>query len=1218
MGCGASAQGEAASTIHRLQDGRGPCVGILVRSAKHLRKADTVTNSDPYVLARLGRAGSAWHEKAPTSERRSNTVSNDNDPEWRFGFLAEVPVGESSATWELHLRVFDEDLLTPDDPLGELAVPLQLLEQHEHEAKEYPLTGAKAQTGSSVSIMVGSRVEQALLDDLEQKVSQGWLSGGVRSAVDFLAGFMSSLAATPIYYINLLEMGRAWSRPLTAGQDPSAAWFKKKTTDPKTGQDTRRWNGPEAENSFMLTGQIECVEVLSSLGNRLGTSNGNGEVYHPNSLGVAKQNPGVWPEAPWKGIGLAAPQETHAKLRPLLVKLCGPSGRWSSRWLDEEAALFFRGRMVIDVSKDLHLWVAKVQHEVLLGIKLTESECEEFVDMKLRMLIIAGAPTEATQLSAARSVLKFDRTVEEKARWLERYKSALPAHLPETAALGLEDFVALTSAIMDALVFAGGASIPQILSQALAIPWSQWGDESLPEDFCLCNVQMLLSYIWEVIRCFPPVACVPLTERSYGSAPETTLYLNLQMGQRDDRAWGLDAGDFRLRPLAEYHRNSIGFAEPALAPGLADANARACPAKDLALGMGLSFMRAFARTIQESAEMGPLMHRKVWIARAIEANESGMHRPLEPAEITLNMYGTSSFLLVRDIAAHMAYPEVVESTREELFKTIPLEEVQAMKQLVAQKNKFDQVNLHTKSLYASVSSVMKQQRQGQASVVGPPIDATIKEENVWTGPFPGFRMITNNDAEESLLDYLRYLSQNVGFAALAAVEALPLGEEEQVYFDSPVEAAVAIDATFGGYLPPQFNSWADLHTDGGTVQLCVFGLGAWYLRGARSADAAGHEVPVGAAFEVNLEEMSQYETREPWVRYGHTAYLGPAPSDGSSAFPQDVLGIWVCHSSRLVRPGDADWEQAKAGFRSSLGTSVTLKEHLATSHWIAANQLQVAARETLRADSPLRRLLRQFYYNTADINNSAKEFLLPANQFGFRTFGFSESGWGSYFTNIWASYAWKPFPEMLKGRDLPEALLAQLPLKQDGELLWNAFANYTRKYLKVFYPEDNELLSDAGVLAFWNHFDEHHRWHLPALSRESLTSLIADLMWWVTAGHEYLGSIVEYLPALNGLPAKLVAGSAVADVQTLAQTLVLISLTGLQEPALMDDWTHIFMVESWPDSRREEVLRIVREFQVDLDKVSREIDERNIKRERSGQKRFNAFNPRLLETSVSI
>jgi len=61
-------------------------------------------------------------------------------------------------------------------------------------------------------------------------------------------------------------------------------------------------------------------------------------------------------------------------------------------------------------------------------------------------------------------------------------------------------------------------------------------------------------------------------------------------------------------------------------------------------------------------------------------------------------------------------------------------------------------------------------------------------------------------------------------------------------------------------------------------------------------------------------------------------------------------------------------EHAKAHLRTSLGCALTLKNHLGQVHWIIANGLGLAARTELGVEHVLRRLLKQFYYCTAEIN----------------------------------------------------------------------------------------------------------------------------------------------------------------------------------------------------------------------------------------------------------
>ena len=84
---------------------------------------------------------------------------------------------------------------------------------------------------------------------------------------------------------------------------------------------------------------------------------------------------------------------------------------------------------------------------------------------------------------------------------------------------------------------------------------------------------------------------------------------------------------------------------------------------------------------------------------------------------------------------------------------------------------------------------------------------------------------------------------------------------------------------------------------------------------------------------------------------------------------------------------------------------------------------------------------------------------------------------------------------------------------------------------------------------------------------------------------------------------------------------MIIALTGIRQPALLSDWTHLFTehVDGWTAEQRDGALGAVRQFQAELIEVAEEIDELNERRQRApGGRRFVAFNPRIFETSVSI
>ena len=52
-------------------------------------------------------------------------------------------------------------------------------------------------------------------------------------------------------------------------------------------------------------------------------------------------------------------------------------------------------------------------------------------------------------------------------------------------------------------------------------------------------------------------------DRSFDNAPDQTRFLNISMANRDPRVWGEESDEFKLRPMREYHRLSLMWAEAA-------------------------------------------------------------------------------------------------------------------------------------------------------------------------------------------------------------------------------------------------------------------------------------------------------------------------------------------------------------------------------------------------------------------------------------------------------------------------------------------------------------------------------------------------------------------------------------------------------------------------------------------------------------------------------
>ena len=113
------------------------------------------------------------------------------------------------------------------------------------------------------------------------------------------------------------------------------------------------------------------------------------------------------------------------------------------------------------------------------------------------------------------------------------------------------------------MLFAGGASLKLIISCALAATFadhSPWPRDAVPWDE-LAEPGMVKQIAWETIRYFPAVVGFPWFEG--GGALEKgskRVCLCLAAALKDPRVWGADAEEFKLRPLAEYHKLSTAFA----------------------------------------------------------------------------------------------------------------------------------------------------------------------------------------------------------------------------------------------------------------------------------------------------------------------------------------------------------------------------------------------------------------------------------------------------------------------------------------------------------------------------------------------------------------------------------------------------------------------------------------------------------------------------------
>lgn len=438
-----------------------------------------------------------------------------------------------------------------------------------------------------------------------------------------------------------------------------------------------------------------------------------------------------------------------------------------------------------------------------------------------------------------------------------------------------------------------------------------------------------------------------------------------------------------------------------------------------------------------------------------------------------------------------------------------------------------------------------------------------------------------------------------------AANKYELGDDTQFFFPTNEEGRKVGHDLFDAVYPKSEYAFEELHSNHALTLICYYGVGQHYLTGVRSASQ--HNVE-NADCEVDLSFLFPYKTRANYERYGAIAYFDK---------DKEVIAIYWSLQNRVVYPSEADWEHVKYVFRSSLLTAITGRDHLVFVHWIVSNNAVFATRQSFRPDHPIRRLLKQHLFNTVQVNWSAKNVLQPTNGLAARLFAFDGENWNKILSDCLKTIKYETFDDFINKKGLPEHVAKDLPLSVDGKALWNVIYKYVSTYLSLWYPDDASVLADSDITVYWAHYGPLPFWtsfDLPPLNRENLFQQITHTIFWVTGGHELVGSIGPYANDPNGVGCKIIPDKNEADVDSFLLAKCLISMTSLKKPMLMNDWTHVHVHPGLNQQQVDHVKQTLIKFQDDLAILSQRIDELNQHREH----KFVSFNPRVLEVSVSV
>jgi hypothetical protein len=308
---------------------------------------------------------------------------------------------------------------------------------------------------------------------------------------------------------------------------------------------------------------------------------------------------------------------------------------------------------------------------------------------------------------------------------------------------------------------------------------------------------------------------------------------------------------------------------------------------------------------------------------------------------------------------------------------------------------------------------------------------------------------------------------------------------------------------------------------------------------------------------------------------------------------------------------------------------ITAKEHLGHLHWLISNSVTFNAETHFSATHPIRRFLKPHTFHAVNINAASTQVLLPNDSLLYRTAAFNEENWFDLFQDIICLYKYETLEEHFAASQLPQNLKTELPVYEDGFDMWKIHGDYVNEYVDIFYDSDSILLKDRELLSYWEAFNSFlppyasiRDYGLGPLNKDNLKNHLTHFIWWVTGGHEFVGSVTEYILDPSFAPFRVIKKEFVqgkeigADYKTFANTLCIMALTGVAQPSLIGDWKHLHQYEElrYDSDTKNKVFAALDKWQGHLQNLILVIDDRNTKRSQT----FNCMNPRFLKSAVSI
>eukprot|EP01061_Rhynchopus_euleeides_P008170 TRINITY_DN171_c2_g1_i3.p1 TRINITY_DN171_c2_g1~~TRINITY_DN171_c2_g1_i3.p1 ORF type:complete len:1111 (+),score=146.06 TRINITY_DN171_c2_g1_i3:105-3437(+) len=1024
--------------------------------------------------------------------------------------------------------------------------------------------------------------------------------------IDLIDGFCGQRPLHPTEGVNLTEHPSGW-RPVVDSDG------------------TTRYTGCEVTHDFLGLGTVsyQSHAYVKEALRALPRAQNHGMITRRNDLGFTIMHSFFFDKVDPPRTFVGSNLNQHKAIRPVLDGIFGACDAACAATMSASAAEFMASRDVLTLQHDLAAWVHVELFKRAFPGEPNPFDADEFavVQVKFKLVQVSQlVPDFLTHLLAGQvkaTLLKYHELLKPLVQ--KHYGAQVENEDCSPTPGGCVE--QLTAAVLEALLIAGGFSVPMALNTALWVLQTDtqpYGD-TFPQNHKL-DTSNPLPFFYEVLRFFPPVLSIPWRAEEGVEYPQwqgNLVLLGLGLASRDPNVWGADAHKFRVRSMSEYHEHFVNFAEPAVDDTVAGGRMnRKCPGKALALALGKAWLKNWKQSEwQVVGSPATYKYMSPYIGSYVLARSHAAHTvtnsPASPNPLLAVPFGWGEYML-------------------QLLGGLQDPQLSAARALV-DGFRFDLTQRAYVGIYADTYAHL------------PPIPPSSVRPPWLFGELPmlpsGFAGVHVPMHDEIFPSPFTIEETQL---AMALTQKLPFPDtadeagqyHEWEHPETVVGGMLSGIVDDGRVLVP----WGqEKHTDKGFSAVVFQGIGQHRVEKVRRGDRHARS----AVYASYLNFAEDLEVRPGFAKYGADAYFDKHgqvthirrggqtyhPSNpGWAAYRSSNMTRRECRAVRGWRecdqtgsslvcrctvPAKLGFKAAKLAFLGTLFAVVTAVDHLFGVHLTYANSLVISNVAELPVEHPLRVLLNPFTFGTAAVNYAVARSLTSELGLLQRTTSLSTQGLWDLFAfarTEAAGVSWKSPLERFQAQGFgPDDL--HLPLHEDATDFYGVVKQFVHSFVTAHWDyTSNTCRSDEHVKKWWTRMSSMAPLHdLPAaVTCENLEQVIAVAIFYVSAMHTHVGAVTGEVLDPCHLPMAWREGEPCGPPRTAHAGAVLIASTSQNHPKLLGDYTHLF------DDEGDK--QLWRDFQVNLVEYGKRVDARNAQRTRP----FKGFHLSHIEISTAV